>query len=111
MPVSVAGKQGTDGRVVEPVFQCPQVLNKILVVSLDDVVEECVLSRVEGFGCHGIESLSTPDAHFLVTRRLFVTTRASVRSVSFRFIGFVDLCLSGESAPDAYRAAISRATG
>jgi hypothetical protein len=27
------------------------------------------------------------------------------------FIGFVDLCLSGESAPDAYRTAISRATG
>jgi hypothetical protein len=27
------------------------------------------------------------------------------------FIRFIDLCLAGESAPDAYRLAISRATG
>ena len=27
------------------------------------------------------------------------------------FVGFVDLCLQGESAPAAYRLAISRATG
>ena len=61
--MSVAGEQGTDSGVVEPVFQCPQVLDEVFVVSLDDVVEKSVFRRVEGFGCHGIESLSTPDAH------------------------------------------------